>query len=185
MRTRPIVLFVAATAAIPAVTSLWAQTPTSKPKFEVVSVKINRSGPPQGMTVGARGSTFSAVNATLRMVLEFAYRPNDGTPLVGRLVGGPAWLDTDRFDVLARLEGDARSFPFEQIQLMVQSLLEERFGLAVHREIRTVTVFNLAVEKPAKLKMSADQSAPDPLAVWLFKLGPTISTRMGSHNVEP
>jgi uncharacterized protein (TIGR03435 family) len=159
MKIRPIVLFVVAPAALVTVISLPAQTPVAKPKFEVVSVKVNKSGPPQGTTVGAHGSTFSAVNATLRMVLLFAFRPHDGTPLVGRLVDGPAWLDTDRFDVLGKLDGDSRSIPRQQIQLMVQSLLEDRCALVVHREIRSVPVFNLVVEKPGKLKMSSDQSA--------------------------
>lgn len=153
MRIRLIVLFLAA---------MWTQTPATKPKFEVVSVKVNKSGPPGGTTVGARGSTFSAVNATLRMVLLFAFRPHDGTPLVGRLAGGPEWLDADRFDVLGKLEGDARSMPLEQIELMVQSLLEERFGLVAHREVRTVPIYSLVVEKPGRLKVSADQSAPNP-----------------------
>jgi uncharacterized protein (TIGR03435 family) len=160
MRIRPFVFF-AATATFGTVMSIRTQVLTTKPKFEVVSVKINKTGPPQGTTVGARGSTFSAVNATLGMVLSYAFRPDDGTPLVGRVVGGPAWLDTDRFDVLGKLEGNSRSIPRQQIQLMVQSLLEDRCGLVVHREIRSVPVFNLVVERPGRLKVSSNQSAPN------------------------
>lgn len=97
------------------------------------------------------------------MLVEFAYQPGDGTLLHYRLIGGPNWIDIDRFDVLAKLDGDARSMPHEQIQQMAQSLLEDRFQLHVHREVRDLPLYNLVVAKSGlKMKLSDSQTPPNP-----------------------
>ena len=57
--------FTVVTAVMPAA----SQTPAQKPAFDVISVKVNKSGTFEGTTVGIRGSTFSAINATLRMLI--------------------------------------------------------------------------------------------------------------------
>jgi len=159
-----IVLVVAAIAA--AVTPVASQTPpVQKPSFEVASVKPNKSGVFTGTTIGARGSTFSGLNVTLRMLLQFAYQPEDGSPLLkDRVIGGPGWMDSDHFDVQAKLDQDARSIPREQIRLMLQSLLEDRFQLKVHWETRDLPVYVLTVAKGGpKLKQSEDQTPPTPV----------------------
>jgi uncharacterized protein (TIGR03435 family) len=108
-----------------------AQTPPAqKPSFEVASVKPNKSAVFAGTTIGARGDRFDGTNVTLSMLLQFAYQPQDGSPLMrDRIIGVPNWIDADHFDVQAKLEEDARSIPMERIRLMLQSLLEDRFQL--------------------------------------------------------
>jgi uncharacterized protein (TIGR03435 family) len=80
--------------------------------------------------------------------------------LNSQLVGAPSWIDTDHFDVEAKAGGDQAAIPSDQIQLMLQSLLEDRFQLKVHWEMREIPVYNLLVAKDGpKVKLSPDQTA--------------------------
>jgi len=136
---------------------LFSQSPVQKLKFEVVSLKLNRSGV-RNRSIGAAGGRFVATNVSLRALLDYAYRTRSSGLLDSQIAGGPPWLDTDRFDVEAKPEGDSGPIPVDQMQMMVQSLLEDRFALRLHREKREMAVYNLVVAKKGKLKRSEDQS---------------------------
>jgi uncharacterized protein (TIGR03435 family) len=73
-------------------------------------------------------------------------------------VTGPDWLSSERFDVNAKLP--AGSTP-DQIPEMLQSLLEERFQIKLHREKKELPAYALLVGKPP---LKLQQSAPDPAA---------------------
>src|SRR5262249_17301090 len=61
----------------------------------------------------------------------------------------------------ARIEGDSRLIPNEQVWVMVRSLLEARFQLKVHHETRELPVYNLVVAHDGlKMKLSGDQTPP-------------------------
>ncbi len=60
-----------------------------------------------------------------------------------QLSGGPAWLDSDRFDLEAKAEGAGEN----QLRQMLQTLLAERFKLVVHRETKEMPVYALVVDK--------------------------------------
>jgi uncharacterized protein (TIGR03435 family) len=139
------------------VVPLFSQSPEQKLKFEVVSLKANKSGI-RNRSIGAAGGRFVATNVSLRGLLDYAYRTRSSGLLDSQIASGPAWLDTDRFDVEAKPEGDGRPIPVEQMQIMVQSLLEDRFALKLHRQKRAMAVYNLVVAKKGKLKRSEDQS---------------------------
>jgi uncharacterized protein (TIGR03435 family) len=66
---------------------------------------------------------------------------------------------TDRFDVEARSESDGGAVPVEEMQRRVQTLLAGRFQVKIHREMRTMPVYNLVVLKKGKLKVAQDQSS--------------------------
>ena len=154
-----IAIFAVASAVIPLLSQ--TATPAKKPSFEVVSIKRNLSVQ-QGGGGGPRGDRFVLTNMTLRQLLNFAYRPQKGNLLNQQIIGGPDWTNTDRFDIEAK-SGGTPPIPYDQIQLMVQSLLEDRFQLKAHREMRDLPVYNLVVAKGGlKMKLSADQTAPDP-----------------------
>jgi uncharacterized protein (TIGR03435 family) len=71
-------------------------------------------------------------------------------------ISGPAWLENERYDVVAKVPADATK---EQVRVMWQSLLAERFGLALHHEPREFRVDELVVAKGgAKLKESAEDA---------------------------
>src|SRR5262249_24889798 len=66
------------------------------------------------------------------------------------VLGGPAWLDFDRFDIVAKVPP---SSSLEAAKAMLQELLAERFQLAVHRDNKVVQAFALALDKSkSKLK---------------------------------
>src|SRR5262245_56333883 len=105
-----------------------AQTPASdadRPQFEAASVKPNKSGEPRVALRGAPGGVINAINMTPQGLIQYAYRVQ---PF--QVSGGPEWIRTDRFDINAKGAGNV---PPAQTQLMMQSLLADRFKLVIHR----------------------------------------------------
>ena len=125
----------------------------AEPRFDAVSIKPNPSGDGR-MSMGVRGRVYNATNAPLRRVLaaafDLGFEPE-------RLVGGPAWLATDRFDLTATIpEGSDRA----QLSGMLQAMFAERFRLVTHRETRDAPIYVLIVARRdgrlgAKLRKSA------------------------------
>jgi uncharacterized protein (TIGR03435 family) len=88
--------------------------------------------------------------ATLKALVMRAYRLKDYQ------VNGPAWMDSQRYQIAAKIPAGATS---SQVSLMLRSLLAERFGLTEHRETKELPLFALLVGKSgAKLQVS-DQDA--------------------------
>jgi uncharacterized protein (TIGR03435 family) len=110
---------------------------TPRPAFEVASIK---PGDPsvRGFGVGVRGNLFITTNATLKMIVEFAYDLRDH-----QISGGPTWLNSATFTIEAKPVPQSE----EQLRLMVQSLLAERFRFRSHRESRIEPVYELVVAK--------------------------------------
>jgi len=111
-----------------------ASTPAGRPAFEVSSVRRNVSG--GGSTITSRpGGVFVARGASLQFLILWAYGVRDD-----QLLGGPDWIRTDRFDIEAQagaeVSGEVRS-------IMVRTLMEDRFGLALNREQRERDVYVL------------------------------------------
>src|SRR6185503_18225879 len=69
-----------------------------------------------------------------------AYRPIDAA----RIVGGPSWIDTDRFDITAKAA--APTSP-AQLTLMLRTLLADRFKLAAHTEMRDDSIYALVMAR--------------------------------------
>ena len=109
---------------------------TMRPTFAVTSVKPNHMDCCTSGGVGDGGSVNRHV--TLKGLIGTAYR------LQGfRIAGGPGWIDTERYDVDGKT--DDPKADFDQLRLMLRSLLEDRFGLKAHRETRTTAVYALVV----------------------------------------
>jgi uncharacterized protein (TIGR03435 family) len=109
-----------------AVAAVSAQTP--RPTFEVASIKrIDKPVTFRGFPTGPiRGGTVTLMNSTVASLIQFAYGLRDF-----QVVDGPDWVRKDLFEVQARAAGEpARA----DVQLMLQSLLEERFGLRLRKE---------------------------------------------------
>jgi uncharacterized protein (TIGR03435 family) len=134
------------------------QTPP-KPQFEVATVKPASTPNPMDLKAGRLriGVNMDAQRAvinftSLKDLIAIAYR-------VKRFqVEGPDWITSQRFDIQAKLPDGASS---DQMPEMLQSLLEERFKLAVHRDSSEHPVYELVVGKNGpKLK----DAAPDAIA---------------------
>lgn len=120
-----------------------AQTDT-RPAFAVATVKYNRTGDAaRGMRLQP-GGRIVVTNQPLRQLIVFSHSLQPQ-----QLVGGPSWIDTDRFDITAQAEGNIGPTPPGgppgPAQLMMQRLLAERFGLVVHAESRELPVYALTV----------------------------------------
>jgi len=125
-------------------------------QFEVASIKPNRSTTPPRAGFAPNG--FEAVNAVLRQLIELAY--NDPTDKVAEIVGGPRWLDTERFDISARGQFMTARDPQRQGKRMLQALLEERFKLRVRRERLERPIYALVIARSASRTGSALKPAP-------------------------
>ena len=114
--------------------------------FEVATVKANKSGDTNGMLRNLPGGRMTATNMMLRPMITFAYQ------IAGfQLVGGPGWTATDRFDIVAKLEGDPAPVGpgvIGPMQLALQTLLADRFKLKVHRETREMDIYALVMARP-------------------------------------
>ncbi len=121
-----------------AVLAVDAQEPQpARLTFDVVSVK--RSAPDAGASIfgGGRGQ-FRAINVPVRVTVTNAWNLRDH-----QLVGAPAWLAADRFDINAREpEG---TFTDEQRRQMMQAMLIDRFKLKAHLETRDLPIYNLVL----------------------------------------
>jgi len=119
-----------------------AQAPPPAPAFEVASVKPNKAGDKR-VSIGMQpGGRFTAAGVTLRMLIGLAY----GTPQPrpdSQMIGGPDWIGSDRFDIVAKAEGDVVPGPNGQLPLMLRALLADRFKLAVHNESRELPIYAL------------------------------------------
>lgn len=105
--------------------------------FEVASIRKNTSGNTRIFMDGS-GGRHTVTNATLRVLMLNAYEILDA-----QLVGGPRWIESDRFDINAS-RGNA---PFSDVPAMMRTLLAERFNLKVHRETREMPMYTLVRAK--------------------------------------
>jgi uncharacterized protein (TIGR03435 family) len=126
-----------------------------KPSFEIVSVKANNTG--SGGPILVMGDRFVATGVSLKNLVQYAYRVPTDQSL--EAVGGPKWVESDRFDIEGKIATDRGPLGAQQAVLMLQTLLEGRFQLKVHREARDTAVYILAIGKNGpKLKLSEDQA---------------------------
>ena len=118
----------------------------ARPSFEVASVKPNESGD-GNIRIGLQpGGRFTASNVPVTQLIRFAYQLQ---PF--QIVNAPSWANNDRFDISAKAEGEVPPAPLGgppgPMQLMVQSLLADRFKLTAHTETRDMPIYNLVLAR--------------------------------------
>lgn len=111
-------------------------------------IKPNRSGTPLSGDILPSGSIIVR-GITLKSLLAGAWRVSGFA-----VFGGPGWLHSDRFDVVAKASPGA---PPDQIQAMIRRLLTESFHLKLHTEERVVSFYALPAPAP-----KPQAAAPDP-----------------------
>jgi uncharacterized protein (TIGR03435 family) len=119
-------------------------TASVKRSLEGVSAHSNFSFSDQGSPPS--GGLFSATSIKLPNYILFAYKltASQGTAMTQQL---PPWTNSYRFDVQARADGNPST---DQMRLMMQSLLAERFKLKAHFETRQLPAFGVALEKAGR-----------------------------------
>src|ERR1035441_369909 len=129
-----------------------------RPTFEVASVKPNPNCRPSP-NVGPLPGRLEFACITLRELIKAAYGGFTGEKLNARFldaVGGPAWLDTEWYQIAAKAEGKPSAA--QMMGPMLQVLLEDRFQLKVHIESRQSPVFALTLAKGGKLSPAKEGS---------------------------
>jgi uncharacterized protein (TIGR03435 family) len=98
----------------------------------------------------------SMTGVTLRSAVKWTYGVRDDQ------VSGPGWLGTERYDIVAKAGGPT---PVPELRLMLQALLADRFGLALHRETKERPVFVIAVGEDGPKLTPAAETGPSKLKV--------------------
>ena len=112
------------------------------PAFEVTSVKLNTSGlniGPGARSVGFQpGGRFTMTDGTVMVLIRSAY------PDSSEVIGAPAWVSSDHYDVQAKAAGDP---PREEMTLMLRALLRERFQFVAREEQREQSTYALMIAR--------------------------------------
>jgi uncharacterized protein (TIGR03435 family) len=129
------------------------------------------------------GGRVNLQGVTLKFLIDQAWNLTDDM-----LVGAPKWMDTDRFDIVAKASsavfatgpssGPSMDIDIDAVFLMVRALLADRFKLATHMEDRPVPAYTLVAVKP-KMKRA------DPSSRTLFKEGPATLDAKDPRNANP
>ncbi len=142
----------------------WGQTSDAAPKFEIADVHVSAKDPhhPFGGSQPINGR-FEFHSATMVELIQTAWGIDQD-----KILGGPNWLELDRFDVVAKLpagmstasaalpetsqDGETRELP--SYLKMLQAVLADRFGLVVRKEPRPFPAYILTTGKKPLLKAS-------------------------------
>lgn len=123
--------------------------PGDKFAFDVVSItakKVDKPGDLLGNYHKLPAGTYAANHTGLRALIatEF-FRDYNKRRLV---VGSPAWIDSETFDIKASVTGSPKE---DEQQLMIQRLFEEKFKLAMHHETQQLPIYALVMSEPLRL----------------------------------
>jgi uncharacterized protein (TIGR03435 family) len=129
----------------------FSQAPSTPLSFEVAEVKINKSGSLE-IFADLQNGRVTVRNATLKLLIAAAYHIPDNA-----LEGGPGWLDSDRFDVIAK---SAPTTSEDDLRLMLRTLLAERFKLTVHQDQKAMSTYVMTVGKRGPKLQQSEAAKP-------------------------
>jgi uncharacterized protein (TIGR03435 family) len=130
------------------------QTADTSPAFDIADVHVSPHVTNPYMRGGVlRGGRYQVRTASMVDLISLAYGIDRE-----KVQGGPAWLDTDRFDIIAKAPV---STPPDTVKIMLQTLLADRFKLKVRKDSKPMSVFVLSLGKgKPKLKESDGSGNP-------------------------
>jgi uncharacterized protein (TIGR03435 family) len=129
--------------------ALASEAQQGHPAFEAAGVFPG--GPPHSGIQPAgllRGDVYQFENATIVDLIAAAWAVDRD-----HVIGGPAWLDSTRFGIIARVPADTNQ---DSLRLMLQALLADRFHLVVHDDTKAFAHYVLTVGKRLLLKPPLD-----------------------------
>jgi uncharacterized protein (TIGR03435 family) len=171
-RGMKLVLLVMLAAAPPAMRPGYGQQGASdraakRPEFDVVSIKLTKPTGGGAIPIGRSGNAGSVTlqGVTTKEVIARAYSVR------GYQISGPAWIDQERYDIVARV---GRSASDAEQRLMLQSMLADRFQLTTHDETRVLPAYELVVGKNGpKLHVAT----PDEIGGRVFPNAPGVRAK--------
>ena len=139
-------------------TGMFAQPAAPRPKFDVFEVATIKPVDPDakaGRYIIMQGPhRFVEKAYTLKLLIAAAYDLNPRT-----ISGGPGWIESDHYDIVAVTPGEVRPTHDEQMS-MLRNLLTDRFKLTFHREEKVFSIYELEVAKNGP-KLKASTAPPD------------------------
>ena len=153
-----------------AVTIAWSQT--AGPAFEVATVKPSVA-PIDGRLNGQLTRSPGRVSydyVSLENLLAQAYR------IKNFQISGPDWLRSERFDIVAKMPVDTSD---DQLMLMLQKLLAERFQLVFHTETRAMGAYALVPAKGGSKLKAVDDAQANGIRTTSGPGGSHLSGKMG------
>ncbi len=133
----------------------FAQAP-NKPApatFDVATIRLSKPGELNGgIKALPGGNGYTAQNIPVKLMISLMYR----VPM-RQISGGPDWLNSDRYNVEARVDG---TYSVDELHGMYQHLLADRFNLKFHIETKEGPVYALLLDTPGS-KMKINNSAQD------------------------
>jgi uncharacterized protein (TIGR03435 family) len=126
---------------------------SDKTAFEVADVHVSPPGTKAGEPGFMPGGRLEVRGATMVELIAAAYRVDEKM-----VMGGPAWLNSDHFDVIAKAPAGVVSE--EAICAMLQKLLADRFKLVAHEDKKDLPVYVLTVAKKAPKLTKAAKPGP-------------------------
>ena len=121
-----------------------AQAPVSQLRFEVASVKPNTAVDAGGSISGPTPGRYTITNVPLRFIILDAYQLRDH-----QLIDAPDWTFSSAYDISAKYPEGSSPTP-QEIRVMMQSLLTDRFGLKIRRERRELPSYDLVFARNDK-----------------------------------
>jgi uncharacterized protein (TIGR03435 family) len=154
---------IAAVALIVSSAGVFAQAPASRPKFdafEVATIKPVEHEAKSSRYITMQGANrFVEKDYTLKLLIAAAYNLN-----AKEIAGGPAWIESDHYDIVAVTPGEVRPTHDEQMA-MLRNLLADRFKLTFHREQKEFSIYELEVAKGGPKLKASTASADAPVAL--------------------
>jgi|SRR5579862_9676814 len=120
--------------------------------FDIADVHVSAKSVSPATTFPVRNGHFEIRRTTMLNLIQTAYGFD-----TAKIVGGPSWLEIDRFDVIATAPPRTSQ---ESAKLMLQSLLAERFKLVVRNETKDLAGFALIASKKPQLKEASGSGEP-------------------------
>ena len=138
------------------------------PAFDVASIKVSKSGLPGNIWGGGPGRyVVDGITAANLIRNAYSLRPEE-------IIGGPAWLNTERFQISATYPPESRA---AEVDAMLRRMLQDRFSLKTHREQRELPKFVLVLADaqgrlgPQLKKSNPQCPSPHPQTPCMMKAG--------------
>jgi len=159
----------------------FAQPPSARLAFDSFEVATIKPTPPDW--TGGRfmrmqtAQQFSARSYEFRTLVSAAFSVSPKA-----VIGGPAWIDSEHYDIVAKAPNQIRPNLQEQMN-MLRNLLADRFQFAYHREPKEMSYYALTVAKngpklqESKLDPNATPEGPPPLVFVLSPQGARLPAR--------
>ncbi|MCU1321730.1 MAG: hypothetical protein JWM43_1379 [Acidobacteriaceae bacterium] len=130
-----------------------AQNEANRLTFDVAAIRLSRAPDRNGgIKALPGGNGYTAQNIPVKLMISLMYR----VPM-SQISGGPEWLDSERYNIEAKVD---RSYSIDDLHVMFQNLLVDRFNLKFHIDIKEGPVYALTLDTPDS-KMKVNDSPQD------------------------